>query len=121
MSVLFHCISAFIVGGFICLIGQALIDYTNLTPARILSGFVVFGVALTAVGLYQPLVDFCGAGATVPLSGFGYALAKGVESQIAENGAIGIITGGLTATAAGITVALVLGFVCSVLFKPDEK
>lgn len=121
MAILIHCLFASVVGGAICLVGQILIDFTSLTPARILSGFVVAGVILTAAGLYEPLVSLAGAGATVPLTGFGYALAKGVEAQISENGAIGILTGGLTATAAGITTALVLGFVCSLLFKSDEK
>ncbi|MBO4733234.1 MAG: stage V sporulation protein AE [Clostridia bacterium] len=116
-----HCLSAFVIGGAICLIGQILIDYTKLTPARILSAFVVVGVILTALGVYDPLVTFAGAGATVPLTGFGYALAKGVETQIAEKGAIGILTGGLSATSAGIATALTLGFICSLLFKSDEK
>ena len=94
-------LKAFLIGGALCLIGQLLIDFTKLTPARILVGYVVSGVILTGIGVYEPIVEFAGAGATVPLSGFGYTLAKGVEKAVAENGALGVITGGLTATAAG--------------------
>lgn len=112
---------AFLVGGCLCLIGQILIDYTKLTPARILTAYVVMGVALTGVGIYQPLVDLAGAGATVPLTGFGYSLAKGVEQAVEDKGALGIISGGLTATAAGITVAVTMGFLASLLFNSDEK
>ncbi len=99
-------IMAFIVGGLFCVIAQILIDKTKLTPARILVTYVVSGVALTALGLYQPLIDLAGAGASVPLTGFGYSLAKGVEKAVDEQGLVGALVGGLTATAAGITTAL---------------
>lgn len=121
MSVVFDCLLAFAVGGAICLIGQILIDYTNLTPARILSSFVVAGVVLTAIGLYEPLLNFAGAGAAVPITGFGYSLAKGVVEAVDKDGFLGIFTGGLTATAAGITAAVVLGLASSLVFKPEEK
>ncbi len=121
MTLFYGCLSAFLVGGTICLIGQILIDYTKLTPARILTGFVVAGVVLTAIGLYGPIVKFAGAGATVPLTGFGYALAQGVKSAVDEKGLLGALTGGLTATASGITAALFLGFIASRIFKSDEK
>ena len=111
----------FLVGGALCAIGQALIDYTKLTPARILVSYVVAGVILGGLGLYQPLVDFAGAGATVPLAGFGNLLAKGVRDAIAEKGAIGILTGGLTATAGGITAAVVCGMIVALVFKPKDK
>lgn len=112
---------AFLVGGLICSIGQLLIDYTKLTPARILVTYVVLGVLLTAIGIYEPIVEFAGAGATVPLTGFGYSLAKGVQEAVKEYGLYGAITGGLTATAAGITVAIISGFIMAVLFKPGDK
>lgn len=111
----------FLCGGLLCLIGQVLIDLTKLTPARILTGYVVAGVILQALGLYQPLVDWGGAGATVPLTGFGYSLAKGVAKAVGEKGLLGIITGGLTATAGGISAAVVFGLLMAVLFKPKEK
>ena len=111
----------FLCGGLLCLIGQVLIDLTKLTPARILTGYVVAGVILQALGLYQPLVDWGGAGATVPLTGFGYSLAKGVAKAVGEKGLLGIITGGLTATAGGISAAVVFGMLMAVLFKPKEK
>ena len=111
----------FLCGGLLCLIGQVLIDLTKLTPARILTGYVVAGVILQALGLYQPLVDWGGAGATVPLTGFGYSLAKGVAKAVGEKGLLGIITGGLTATAGGIAAAVVFGLLMAVLFKPKEK
>ncbi len=114
-------LKAFLVGGLICLIGQLLIDKTKLTPARILVSYVVLGVALTGFGIYERLVDFAGAGATVPLTGFGYALAKGVEKAVAENGLIGALTGGLTATAGGITAAILFGLLASLLSKPRIK
>ena len=97
-------LNAFLCGGILCAIGQILIDKTKLTPARILTGYVVAGVLLSALGLYQPLVDWGGAGATVPLTGFGHSLAKGVAKAVAEKGWLGVFTGGLTATAGGITV-----------------
>lgn len=114
-------IKAFIVGGLICVIGQILIDKTKLTPARILVSYVIAGVVLQVLGLYQKLVDFAGAGATVPLCGFGSVLAKGVKKAVEENGFLGIFTGGLTAGAAGITAALLFGFLASVIFKPKPK
>ena len=112
---------SFIIGGAICVIGQLLIDFTKLTPARILVAYVVSGVVLTALGLYRPLVEFAGAGATVPLTGFGYAIANGVKTAVDERGTLGILTGGLTATAAGITVAIILGIAVAVIFKPRIK
>ena len=114
-------VKAFLVGGLLCLIGQILIDKTALTPARILVSYVVAGVILGAVGLYEPLADFAGAGATVPLTGFGYTLAKGVREAVQEQGFRGIFTGGLTATAGGITVAVVAGLLCSLIFRPKDK
>ena len=111
----------FLCGGLLCLIGQVLIDLTKLTPARILTGYVVAGVILQALGLYQPLVDWGGAGATVPLTGFGYSLAKGVAKAVGEKVLLGVITGGLTATAGGISAAVVFGLLMAVLFKPKEK
>ena len=121
MELLRQCIAAFLVGGTICLIGQILIDFTKLTPAKILVSFVVAGVILTAVGLYEPLVEFAGAGATVPLTGFGYNLAKGVREAIKENGWIGILSGGLTAASAGIAATVVCGYLAALLFKPGDK
>ena len=111
----------FLCGGVLCAIGQLLIDRTQLTPARILTGYVVAGVVLQASGIYQPLVDWAGAGATVPLTGFGYSLAKGVAKAVAEEGALGVLTGGLTATAGGIAAAVVFGLLMALLFKPKEK
>lgn len=111
----------FLCGGLLCLIGQVLIDLTKLTPARILTGYVVAGVVLQAVDLYQPLVDWAGAGATVPLTGFGYSLAKGVAKAVGEQGLLGVITGGLTATAGGIAAAVVFGLLMAILCKPKEK
>lgn len=118
---LLDCLKAFVVGGLICAIGQVLIDYTKLTPARILTTYVVSGVALTAIGAYKPLVDFAGAGATVPLTGFGYSLAEGVSKAVDEHGFIGVFSGGLTATAAGIAAAIFFGIVMSLLFKSGDK
>ena len=112
---------AFLVGGAFCLIGQVLIDRTKLTPARILSGYVVAGVLLQAVGVYQPLVNWGGAGATVPLTGFGYCLAKGVRKAVAEQGLLGALTGGLTAAAGGIAAAVVFGVLAALLFRPGDK
>lgn len=114
-------LKAFFIGGCLCLIGQILIDKTKLTPARILVGYVVAGVILGAVGLYQPLIDFAGAGATVPLTGFGATLARGVREAIAEQGALGILTGGLKSTAGGITAAILFGLVAGILFRPRDK
>lgn len=121
MSCFIDCLTAFTVGGLLCLIGQILIDYTKLTPARILVSYVVAGVFLTAIGIYEPIVDFAGAGATVPLTGFGYSLAKGVEKAVDEYGFIGVLTGGLTATSAGITAAILFGYIASLIFKSDDK
>lgn len=112
---------AFAVGGVICVIGQLLIDYTKLTPARILTSFVVAGVVLTMLGLYEPIVKFGGAGATVPISGFGYTLAKGTLKMIGEKGILGVFSGGLSATAGGIAAAIIFGWLVSVLFKPKAK
>lgn len=114
-------VKAFAVGGGICLLGQLLIDLTNWTPARILVLFVTAGVALTAVGVYEPLVTFAGAGASIPLTGFGYALAKGVQEGIAQNGWVGILTGGLTGTAGGIAAALTLSFLCAIFTRSGDK
>ena len=114
-------LKAFIVGGTFCLVGQILIDKTKLTPARILVGYVVAGVLLGAIGVYQPIVDFAGAGATVPLTGFGFALAKGIREAVTEKGFLGIFTGGLKATAGGITAAIIAGLVSSLIFKPKDK
>ena len=114
-------VKAFLVGGILCLIGQILIDKTKLTPARILVSYVVAGVFLGAVGLYQPLIACAGAGATVPLTGFGSTLAKGVKEAIQEDGFLGIFTGGLKATAGGITAAILAGLIASVLFKAKDK
>ncbi len=114
-------INAFWVGGIICVIGQLLIDKTKLTPARILVSFVVAGVIMTALGVYKPLVEFAGAGATVPLCGFGYTMAEGVKKAISENGAVGILTGGITAAAAGITSAIIFGYMFSLVTKQRDK
>ena len=114
-------LKAFIVGGSLCAVGQVLIDYTKLTPARILVGYVIAGVILGALGIYQPLIDWAGAGASVPLTGFGATLAKGVREGIAEKGFFGILTGGLTATAAGIATAIISGVIVSFIFKPGDK
>ena len=114
-------IKAFLVGGAICVIAQLLIDYTKLTPAKILVSFVVLGVILGGIGLYEPLVKFAGAGASVPLLGFGNTLARGVREAVAEKGFLGILTGGLKATAGGITVAIVAGLLVSLIFKPRDK
>lgn len=111
---------AFLVGGIICAIGQVFIDLTNLTPARILAGYVVTGVVLSALGLYEPLAKFAGAGATVPLLGFGHLLAKGVEQAVAEQGLLGCLTGGLTAAAGGITASLVCGVIAAVVFRSKD-
>ena len=112
---------AFIFGGLLCLIGQILIDKTKLTPARVLVGYVVAGVLLGALNLYQPFAEFAGAGATVPLTGFGFTLANGVKEAIAKDGFLGIFTGGLKATSGGITAAIVAGLVGSLIFKPKDK
>lgn len=112
---------AFVIGGLLCVIGQLLIDYTKLTPARILVGYVVAGVILGALGIYPHLVELAGAGASVPLSGFGNLLAKGIREDIAERGVLGILTGGLTSAAGGITAAMLFGLLASVCFRAREK
>ncbi len=112
---------AFVIGGAICVIGQILIDKTKLTPARILVSYVVIGVLLGGLGIYKCLVDFAGAGATVPLTGFGYSLAKGVKKAVDEKGFLGIFTGGLTATAGGIAAAVVFGALAGLICKPKDK
>ena len=114
-------LKAFLVGGIICLIGQVLIDKTKLTPARILVSFVVIGVFLGAIGIYKPLAEFAGAGATVPLTGFGYTLAKGVKEAVQEQGFLGIFTGGLKATAGGITAAVTAGLIGAAVGRSKEK
>lgn len=121
METFLQFLKAFIVGGLICVVGQIFIDKTKLTPARILVSFVVIGTILSALGLYQPLVDFSGAGATVPLTGFGHLLAKGVKEAIEEDGFFGILTGGLTAAAGGIAASIVCGVLVALIFKPKGK
>ena len=114
-------IKAFLVGGALCAVGQLLIDFTNLTPARILTGYVVAGVILSAVGLYKPFAKFAGAGASVPLTGFGHLLAEGISKTIEKDGFLGIFTGGLTAAAGGVTAALLFGLIASLIFKQKDK
>ena len=114
-------LKAFVAGGLLCVIGQILIDKTKLTPARILVSYVVMGVFLAAVGIYEPFAEFAGAGATVPLTGFGYNLAKGVKEAVQEDGFLGIFTGGLKACAGGITMAVLVGLIVSLIFKPKDK
>lgn len=114
-------LTAFAIGGLICVVGQILIDKTKLTPARILTSFVVAGVILGAVGLYQPLVDFAGAGASVPISGFGNLMAQGVKEALAQDGAIGIITGGLKSAAGGLTSAVFFALLAAIFTKPGDK
>lgn len=118
---LWDLLKAFLVGGAICAIGQLLIDYTKLTPARILTGFVVTGVILSAFGIYKPLVNFAGAGASVPLTGFGNLLAEGVRKSIDSDGFLGVFTGGLTSASAGITVALLAGLLSAIIFPQKDK
>lgn len=121
MEVFILYLKAFIVGGIICALAQILIDYTKLTPARILTMYVVIGVILGAFEIYDPLVEFAGAGATVPLTGFGNTLAKGVKTAITDTGLIGVLTGGLTGAAAGITAAIVFSLFVALIFKPKDK
>lgn len=118
---LIELLKAFLVGGAICAVGQVLIDYTKLTPARILTGYVVAGVILSAVGLYKPLADFAGAGATVPLTGFGHLLAEGIRKSLGEDGFLGIFTGGMTAASGGITAAILFGLIAALIFKQKDK
>lgn len=114
-------LKAFVVGGAICAVGQLLIDKTKLTPARILVCYVVLGVILGGAGVYEKLVDFAGAGATVPLTGFGYTLAKGVKEAVAEQGVLGALTGGLKAASGGITAAVFFGFLAALVCRPQDK
>jgi len=114
-------LNAFLCGGILCAVGQILIDKTKLTPARILTGYVVTGVLLGALGFYQPIADWGGAGATVPLTGFGFNLAKGVRKAVEESGLLGVFTGGLTAAAGGVTAAVVFGVLMALLFRPGDK
>ena len=114
-------LKAFLVGGSLCMIGQIMIDKTKLTPARILVSYVVMGVLLGAIGVYKPLVEFAGAGASVPLTGFGYNIAKGVQEAVQADGFLGIFTGGLKATAGGITAAILAGLLASFIFKAKDK
>ena len=121
MELLWEYGKAFLVGGALCVLGQLLIDYTRLTPARILTCYVVSGVLLGAIGLYQPLADWAGAGATVPLTGFGWNLARGVREAVEEQGLLGVFTGGFTAAAGGLCAALLFGFLVALLGKPKDK
>lgn len=121
MDIFINFLKAFLVGGAFCIIGQILIDYTKLTPARILVAYVVSGVVLGAIGIYKPFIDWAGAGASVPLTGFGYLLADGVKTAVKENGFLGALTGGLEASAGGITAALLFGFIMALIFKPGDK
>jgi len=121
MEMILDYLKAFAIGGMLCVIGQLLIDYTRLTPARILSCYVVAGVILGALGIYGPLVDFAGAGASVPLTGFGYNLARGVKEAVDEQGLLGVFTGGFTASAGGICAAVFFALIVAILFKPRDK
>ena len=121
ITLLLNLLKAFAVGGALCLVGEFLVLKTKLTPARILVGYIVAGVVLSAVGLYAPLVEFAGAGATIPLTGFGHALTTGVKKAVQEIGILGAFTGGLTSTAAGISAAVFLGTLTALLFKPHPK
>lgn len=114
-------LKAFLCGGLLCLVGQLLIDRTKLTPAKILVCYVTAGVVLGGTGLYRYLVDWAGAGATVPLTGFGYTLARGVQRAVEEQGLLGVLTGGITAAAGGITAAILFGFVVAVIFRAKPK
>ena len=121
MDIFMSFLKAFIIGGIICAIGQILIDKTKLTPARILTSYVVVGVLLGAVGLYQPLIDWAGAGASRPLTGFGNTLAKGVRQAVAEKGLLGVFTGGFTSSAGGICAAIFFGYLIALVCKPRDK
>lgn len=121
MALFSQFIRAFLCGGILCLIGQILIDKTSLTPAKILTLYVVTGVVLGAVGVYEPLVKWGGAGATVPLTGFGYTLAKGVKAAVAAKGFLGSMTGGITAAAGGITAAVFFGWIIALIFTPKDR
>jgi len=121
MEIFYEYLRAFAVGGLICAVGQVLIDFTKMTPARILVLFVVLGAALGALGVYQPLVDYAGAGASVPLLGFGNTIARGTLEAVREKGLMGVLTGGITASAAGITASLMFALLVAVIFKPKAK
>lgn len=121
MEIFMEYLKTFLIGGLFCLIGQLLIDFTKLTPARILVSYVVAGVILGAIGWYEPITDFAGAGATVPLTGFGYLLSKGVKQAVMEKGLLGAFTGGLEASAGGITAAVIAGLIVALLFKRGDK
>ena len=121
MEIFLDLIKAFVVGGLICTVAQILIDRTKLTPARILVGYVVTGVILGAIGVYKPIVDFAGGGATVPLSGFGYLISDGVRKAVDSDGFVGILTGGLSSTAGGITAAICFGLIAAIIFKSKPK
>ncbi len=121
MELFLSCVKAFVIGGILCAIGQILIDYTKLTPARILVSYVVAGVILGAVGLYAPIAEWGGAGATVPLTGFGYNLAKGVKEAVDQEGLIGVLKGGFTASSAGIAAAITAAIVTALVTNPQDK
>lgn len=121
MELIIDCLKAFLVGGLFCAVGQVLIDYTKLTPARILVSYVCVGVVLGALGIYEPLVNWAGAGATVPLTGFGYNLAKGVKLAVEEKGLLGALSGGLSASAAGISAAILFGFIAALIGRSKDK
>lgn len=121
MEIFVNILKAFVVGGLFCVIGQILIDKTALTPARILVSYVVAGVILGAIGVYEPLVKFAGAGASVPLTGFGYLLSKGVKEAVDKSSLLGALTGGFTASAAGIAASIIFGLIVGLIFKPKDK
>lgn len=121
MDTLYEYIKAFAIGGILCVIGQLLIDYTKLTPARILTSYVVAGVILGALGIYKPLAEFAGAGASVPLTGFGYNLANGVRDAVDKQGLLGVFTGGFTASAGGICAAVFFALIMALIFRPRDK
>ena len=121
MELFLSCVKAFVIGGLLCAIGQILIDYTKLTPARILVSYVVAGVILGAVGLYAPIAEWGGAGATVPLTGFGYNLAKGVKEAVDQEGLIGVLKGGFTASSAGIAAAITAAIITALVTNPQDK
>jgi len=121
MELFLSCVKAFVIGGILCAIGQILIDYTKLTPARILVSYVVAGVILGAVGLYAPIAEWGGAGATVPLTGFGYNLAKGVKEAVDQEGLIGVLKGGFTSSSAGIAAAITAAIITALVTNPQDK
>lgn len=121
MDIFMEYLKTFLIGGFFCLVGQLLIDFTKLTPARILVSYVVAGVILGGIGWYKPIVDFAGAGATVPLTGFGYLLSKGVREAVSEEGLLGALTGGLQTTSGGITAAVIAGLLVALFFKRGDR